>query len=133
MANTLIKTKLAEGSKRAIFHFYLEGDGSGEFLDYVLLDPQEDFELPFGKTATLSITKVWWGSAVYDSVLKFNALVPLPVWVISAESGPEVSFEYFGGLNDYSTLESDGKILISTNGFAVAGTLGSMILEVKKD
>ena len=133
MANTVVKTKLAEGPKRAIFHFYLEGDGSSELQDYVLIDPEEDFDIPFSNTSSLTITKIWQGAAVYDSVIKFNALVPVPVWVISAEGGAEVSFDYFGGLNDYSTLETDGKILISTNGFAVAGTLGTLILEVKKD
>lgn len=133
MANTLVKAKLLEGSKRAIFHFYMEADGSGEFQNEVLIDPQADFDIPPGGVMQLSIQKIWYGSAIYDFVLKFNALNPVPVWVASAEATNHVSFEYFGGLADQSAPEGDGKILISTNGFAALGSLGSLVIEVKKD
>ncbi len=134
MANLITKTKLNEGPKRAIFHFYFEGDGSGELQNEVLIDPVVDFELPLVTIPNqLTITKLWYGSAIYDSILKFNALNPLPIWVIVADADSYVSFEYFGGLKDFSTPDGDGKILISTNGLATAGTAGTLIIEVKKD
>ena len=133
MANTVVKTKLSEGAKRAMFHFYFEGDGSGELINEVLIDPQADFEMAVENPTQLTITKIWSGSALYDWVLKFNALVPLPIWVGVADSANYISFEYFGGLADTSGPEGDGKILISTNGLATVGTVGTMVIEVKKD
>ena len=133
MANTVVKRKLLEGSKRAIFHFYLEGDGSGEFNNEVLINPVADFDVPVALNTQLTITKIWYGSALYDAVFSFNAVAPVPSWVITADQGNYISFDYFGGLSDQSAPDGDGKILLSTSGFNVAGTKGSLIIEVKKD
>lgn len=133
MANTITKTKLLESSRKAIFHIYFEADGSGELVNEVIIDPQADFEIPYDPQGQLSIMQIWYGQAVYDTVLKFNALVPTPVWTMVADAETYNSFEYFGGLKDMSGVEHDGKILISTNGFATAGSNGTLIIELKKD
>ena len=134
MSSLVTKQILNSGTKKVIMHWYLESDGTdGELQDYVLLDPQVDLALPPDPKMQLSILKIWSGMAVFDVVLKWNALVPTPVWVLTAGADASIDFSYFGGLKDYSGVEHDGKLLISTNGFAPAGSAGSLILELKKD
>ena len=134
MSSLVTKQILNSGTKKVIMHWYLESDGTdGELQDYVLLDPQVDLALPPDPKMQLSILKIWSGMAVFDVVLKWNALVPTPVWVLVAGADASIDFSYFGGLKDYSGVEHDGKLLISTNGFAPAGSAGSLILELKKD
>ena len=134
MSSLVTKQILNSGTKKVIMHWYLESDGTdGELQDYVLLDPQVDLALPPDPKMQLSILKIWSGMAVFDVVLKWNALVPTPVWVLVAGADASIDFSYFGGLKDLSGVEHDGKLLISTNGFAPAGSAGSLILELKKD
>lgn len=134
MPNLVTKTKIFEGPKKAIFHFYFESDGNeGELTNYVLIDAAQDFEPSETFRLQYTITKIWHGQAVYDSILKFNALVPTPAWVLVPDSDNHICFTHFGGLKDRSGVEHDGKLLISTNGFATAGSVGTLIIEVKKD
>ena len=134
MSNTVTQTILNSGTKKVVIHWYFESDGiEGELNNYVILDPQVDLLLPPDPKTQLSIIKIWSGMAVFDVVLKWNALVPTPVWVLVAGADASIDFSYFGGLKDYSGVEHDGKLLISTNGFAPAGSAGSLILELKKD
>lgn len=129
----VLQKKINEGPRRAIFHFYFESDGiSGELDNYLLIDPAVDFNPTPDGVLQFSITKLWYGAAVFDMVLKFNAIEPYPVWVIVPDADSHICFDYMGGLQDYSTEQPDGKLLISTNGFAVPGSVGTLLIEVKK-
>ncbi len=131
---TIVKTKLMEGRKKAIFHFYLESDGvSGELSNVILLDPTVDFNPAETSSSQYSVTKIWSSLSVFDGILKFNALEPYVIWVLSPDNSTDVCFDHFGGLKDRSTAAHDGKLLLSTNGFAPAGSAGVLIVEIRKD
>lgn len=131
---TIVKTKIMEGPRKAIFHFYLESDGVfGELSNEILLDPTVDFNPEETSSLQYSITKIWSSLAVFDVILKFNALEPYTVWVVTPENDSDMCFDYFGGLKDRSTAAHDGKLLISTSGFTPVGSAGVLIVEIRKD
>lgn len=131
MANRLIATKIVDGPTAAVIHYFIESDGIvGEMDRVVIMDPQVDFAPTVEK---VSIVKIWSSLAVFDGLLEFNALEPVPVWVISPDTGSEVCFRDFGGLKDKSTVASDGKLMLSTSGFSPAGSKGTLIITYKKN
>ena len=131
MTNRVIATKIVDGPTAAVIHYFVESDGVvGEMERVVIMDPQVDFDPTVEK---VSIVKIWSSLAVFDGLLEFNALEPIPVWVMSPEAGPELCFREFGGLKDKSTVASDGKLMLSTSGFAPAGSKGTFVITYKKN
>lgn len=125
-------------------HFYLESDGlEGEMVDRILLDPYIDVnkapsyrvELRGNKlwSGKLTITQIWWANVWFDVQLKYRALENVPIWTLPRDSMNYIDFRYFGGLKDRSEAESTGQLLVSTNGFAPAGSNGTMVMEFRKD
>ncbi len=135
MTNKVIKTKLRDSARAAIFHFYLESDGiAGELSNYTLIDPVTDFAVPLTADNHLTITQLWYSQLGFDAVLKFDALEDLFVWAIPrAADNNHVDFRYFGGIKDRTTADSTGKLVMSTVDFAQAGRSGVLIIEVNKD
>lgn len=131
MTNKVVVEKLMDGPRDAILHVYLESDGvAGELERAVILDPHAAFDPEVEK---VTITRIWSSLAVFDALLEFNALEPVAVWVVSPENGSEVCFKHCGGLKDRSTVESDGKLMITTNGFSPVGSKGVLIIHVRKN
>lgn len=144
MSNTIIKTVLNSGSKSILLHVYMESDGSeGELKDYPLIDrtiydpSSKSYIQPNMK---LTVSQIWNSFSWFDALLSFGNLVPAPSWLLARDSNNYIDFRHFGGIadrlidpNTSESTERTGKILISTNGFAPLGSMGTMILEIKRD
>lgn len=146
MANKIVKTWLVDGSKKAVLHVYLESDGvEGELNNCVLIDPQTDVlnnGFPSGPLppdsdglglGKMSILQVWHGTSWFDMLLSFDGPTPLNVVVLARDADTYKDFRYFGGLTDRVGLDRTGKLLLTTVGFAPAGSIGSLVIEVMKD
>lgn len=131
MSNKIVKTLLSDGTNKSVFSFYLESDGvEGELTNYILIDPVNDFLTMPDK---LTIRQIWYGFSWFDALLSFDDLVPYPSWELTRDSGGYFDFRYFGGIVDRSGLDHSGKLFITTNGFAPAGSIGTLIVEVLKE
>ena len=145
MSHKIIRTALVNGSKNLLLHVYLESDGvEGELTNHVLLDP-EFYDPPFTQRPIqpkmkLVVSQVWWNFAWFDALLAFDGVVPSPSWVLPRDQGPHVDFRHFGGIadrlvdpNTAVSTDRTGKLLLSTSGFAEAGSIGTMVIEIKKN
>jgi len=141
MANRIIKTVIANGSKSIIIHVYMESDGNeGELDNYVLIDPETDYpEGVSGKDVRPIVNQVWHSFSWFDALLSFDDLVPAPSWNLARDGDQYTDLRYFGGLKDRYVIPKDkessdrtGKVLITTTDFAPLGSIGTMIIELKK-
>ena len=127
--------KLEEGPRNLVLHVFFESDGvSGELDNHVLLPPK-DFSPAQEAKPTLRIVQVWYALVWFDVVLKFGGIVPRPALVLARDHGPNQDFCHFGGIADTDTVppsDNNGSLLVSTNGFAQAGSQGSLILALRK-
>ena len=129
----IIKTLLG-GGQNFVLHVFMEQDGApdGELKDFVLVDP-DDYGLP--KSQTLRIVEAWHSFAWFDVTLKFGGLVSRPVWTFTRDADNHVDFKGFGGLRDRGDpppSDDNGKVLLSTNGFAPIGSQGTLVLAFRK-
>lgn len=132
-SDQLIITKINEGPKRAVFHIFMNADGTGELQDEIVIDPDVDFIQPAPKPYALTLMKVWYSHAIFDVTITFDGVDQSPAWVTTPSTDTYTCFEYFGGIKARSIEQPTGKIMISTNGFTTPGSVGVLILEVKKD
>ena len=127
----IVKTMLSDGPSKSIISIFLLSDGiEGELTNYVLLDPQVDLT-PTAKN--LTIQQIWYSFSWFDALLTFDDLVPYPSWQLTRDADNYFDFRYFGGLKDRSGIDSTGKLFLTTNGFAPIGSIGTIIIEVKKN
>jgi hypothetical protein len=131
MANRIDRRIVSEGSKKITIYVYLEGDGSGELTNYNILEPGVDFT-PIDSKVKPSILQLWYGLAWFDVSFSFDDTTPVPAWIVSRDTDAYQDFRYFGGIKDYSGLDP-AKLLISTNGFAQPGSVGTLVIEIRKD
>lgn len=124
-------TKLLDGPRHAIFHFYMTGD-LGELADTVLIDPQVDIT-PTCKR--MSIEEILYDFAGFDAIIEFDSglMQDNLIWVLPEGSSNHVDFRCFGGFYDRSGVDGTGKLLITTSGFTTSGDQGSMIIKLRKD
>ena len=140
----VIRTLLNNGSKTCLLHVYMESEGhEGELKNYVLADP-ELFDSVFTKqilqpNMKLTISQVWHSFTGFDALLSFDALTPYPSWVLTPDSQNYVDFRYFGGLahrvvdpQTNKVNDRTGKLLLSTDGFAPVGSMGTLVIEIRK-
>ena len=133
MSNRVVKTLLLDSSKSALLHVYLESDGvEGELSNFVLLDPKSDFANSPLKVQ-MAVTQVWYSFPWFDALLTFDDLVPYPSWQLTRDAIGYHDFRYFGGIQDRSSIDTTGKLLLSTNGFTALGNVGTMVVEVRKN
>jgi len=138
------RTVLNNGSRNLLLHVYLESNGSeGELNNFVLADPEfydgvitPDIIKPGMK---LTLMQVWYSFNWFDGLISFDVNAPVPCWALPRDQENHVDFRYFGGLAnrliDPQTskgTDRTGKILLSTSGFAPDGSIGTMVLEIKK-
>lgn len=133
MAHKIVKTLLLDSPKSAILSVYLEGDGvEGDLSNFVLLDPRTDFiDSPI--KVQMSIKQIWYGFSWFDALITFDDTVPYPSWQLTRDTVGYHDFRYFGGMKDRSSIDGTGKVLLSTNGFSLPGSIGTLILEVQKN
>ena len=141
MANNIIKTIVANGSKSIILHIYMESDGNeGELVNYPLFDPMDDLpEFTINKFGRITVRQVWYSLSWFDGLLTFDDLIPAPSWNLVRDGPGYFDFRYFGGIKERYTSPQDmdssdrtGKVLITTTDFAPLGSVGTMVLELWK-
>ena len=128
--STITKTLLSDGPSKAVLSVYMQSDGvEGELVNYLLLDPQVDLAVPVND---LSILQIWYSFGWFDGLLAFDDVVPVPAWNLSRDGVGYCDFRYFGGFADRAGIDKTGKIFLTTSGFAVPGSTGTLVIEVKK-
>lgn len=128
------KTWLVDGSKTAILHVFFESNGvDGELDNYVLVDPTSDFSKPMGATSGLTINQIWHSFAWFDAKLSFDAISDAPAWALARDAVGYTDFRFFGGIKDRAWPDPNGRLLITTYGYAPQNSTGSMIIEFRKD
>jgi len=131
---SITKVKISDGPSKSIYQFYFESNGvDGELENELLIDPTVDFTPALSSKEQITINQIWYGFSWFDVLLTFDALEQFPSWVLPRDASTYVDFRYFGGLKDRSGAESTGKLYISTDGYAPAGSKGTMIVEFKKN
>ncbi len=133
MPNVITRKIIGEGPSKIIVHVVIEGDGEGELFNYSLLDPTADFNPKLEAYTQISLLQVWYSGAWFDTLISFNALNPTKSWVLPRDAVNYHDFRYFGGLKDNSGTDHDGKLLLSTSGLIVPGSVGTIIMELKKN
>lgn len=140
MANRIVKTVVQDGTKYLILHTYLESDGNeGELVNYPLIDPLVDYAILGSKYIRPVVRQIWHSFSWFDALLAFDDLVPAPSWVLARDTHNYTDLRYFSGIkekfidpNNRSSSDRTGRILLSTNGFAPLGSMGTMVLEILK-
>ena len=138
------RTLLNNGSKTMLLHVYLESKGfEGELDKFVLADP-ELYDSVFTPriiqpNMKLTLLQVWYSFNWFDGLISFDDVSPVPCWSLPRDASNYADFRYFGGLahrlpepQTSTSTDRTGKILLSTNGFAPLGSIGTMVLEIKK-
>lgn len=125
-------TKLHDGPRNAIIHVALQGDGTGDLTDEVLIDPAE-LNPPLPPVPALRIDRLQYDLTAFDAKLEFDYLATdTPIWTMTGDGSGEFDFSSFGGLTDRSLeLDGTGKLLLTTSGLTIGG-FGTMIIGVKK-
>jgi hypothetical protein len=129
---SVIRTKLLDGPRHAIFHFAIDGTEQDEMTDYVLIDPKDDITPAAYK---LVVEDVLYNFAGFDAKIHFDSDVVegIMTWVLPQGSDSYVDFRSFGGFKDRSGINGDGKLKLTTKGLGMdEGDMGSMIVRVRK-
>lgn len=122
-------TKILAGARNVVFHIVIEGDGSGDVTDEVLIDPVD-----LGMTAfpSMTLNKLVYDLSAFTAKLEFDYLASdTPIWTLANQF--EADFRDIGGLKDRSPVQDGtGKLMLTTNGLG-SGDLGSILIWVRKD
>ena len=162
MANVVNRTLFMDGPSHATLHCFISSDGSsGELTDFVLLDPVIDLVPAMQPRQDLTLKRIWHEASGCSVTLAFNSLTPWPFWVMSPDGGGnDLDWRFVGGITDRSSMplfadvnnpgfetnipqagavdpltggaDSDGKLLMSTNGFTSVGDSASFVLWLEK-
>ena len=130
-----VTTKLVEGPANLVLHTVFLSDGvEGELENAILLSPA-DLDPPLSASPHLIVMEVWYSMVWFDIVLSWGDVVPRPFLVLARDTNVTNCFHRFGGVPDKGTTPpagQNGNLLISTNGFAPAGSQGSLTIEFRK-
>jgi hypothetical protein len=143
MSNRVLRTVLNKGSKTILLHVYLESDGvEGELVSYPLVDStvyDPVLDTFAQSNVKLTVKQIWHSFSWFDALLSFDNTTPTPSWVLTRDAHNHIDFRHFGGIadrlidpNTNVSTDRTGKILLTTNGFAPAGSVGTLILELSK-
>ena len=127
-------TLLMDGPRNAVVHVAIVGDGSGDLVDAVLLDPATSFDPELPARPTLTIERILGDLAGFDGLLEFDHLVSDTfAWSMTGDQTFCADFTPFGGIKDRSpVLDGTGKLTLTTSGLG-AGEKGSLLIHVRKD
>ncbi len=131
MPYLLQKNVIVDGPSKAVIHLIITSDGSGELVNAPLIDTRNDI-YPIGRPTETTLTQLWWSNSYFDATLLKEDTVPVPIWVMTV-NGQYADFRSFGGIKVPVDLDGNGNILISTLGFGPAGSMGSLVIELKKN
>ena len=130
-------TKVVEGPAHLVIRIDLLSDGTGELSDYVVLSPSQLVPSRPNLAPAFRIMQLWYGMVWFDVTFKAGTITPVTLWTLARDCDSHVDFRSFGGVIDtnvYNNPPSDdnGKLTISTNGFNVANSAGSIVVELRK-
>lgn len=130
----ITKTVLNESEKKAVVHFYIEGEqGDSEQLNDELFNPTTDLTMSVSPAMRMTMTQIWNSASWFDILLSFDDLQEQPSWLLPRDTTNYYDFRYFGGLKNRAGVDGNpGKLLMSTNGFG-AGSIATFVIEFKKD
>jgi hypothetical protein len=129
MANSLEKQTIIDGSRNLVVKIHIEGDGSGDESETVLIDASSyspastDIKI-MGIHSTLS---GFTADLLWDATTNV-AIMNLPDYEYNL-NGPQIG--HFGGLVNNAGAGKTGDILVTTSNLG-AGDHGTIILEMKK-
>lgn len=129
-------TKVVEGDSHLVARFDFLSDGvTGELDKYVILSPSDLIPPRKNNATAFRIVQVWYGLARFDIVFGYGTLTPRPCWTLARDCDSHTDFRCFGGIMDYATAppsDVDGKLWVTTIGFAPVGSSGTVVLELRK-
>lgn len=124
-------TRMNEGPRNAVFHISIVGDGSGELVDEVIIDPTT-FDPAFPAAPTLSVRQLWYDLRGFGIRMEYDYLTSdTPVWTLSENGASYMDFCFFGGIADRSASDGAGKLKITTSGLEL-GDYGTIIVGAAK-
>lgn len=131
MSQVLI-TRILDGPRNVAVHVFIQGDGSGDLTDEVIIDPA-DLDPALPNAPGLTIGRIQYDLTGFDGVLSFDELVSnRPVWSMTGDQCADVDFGMYGGLKDRSApLDGSGKLMLTTSGLE-ADDRGSFVVMVRK-
>ena len=144
MAHTITRVQIQDGPSDVVYRYFFQSDGSsGELTNYTLLNPDDLTNgqstapfVPAGPPAgrCFNIQQMWYNFSGFDGVISFRSASGNPVWLLTPSVDSYFDFRPMGGIPD-NTPNSDvpeGDIQISTNGFSSVGSVGCLVLKVRK-
>ena len=133
MTHTVNVTKIIDGSRYAVLHVFVEGDGqSADLENSVLLDPSED---EVSDAVRYVLEKVEYDLYKFMGRIEFDTggVTPNLILVMTPNGGNCVDFREDGGLKDrINPLTGTGKVLFSTVGLNEANAQGSFVMKFRK-
>lgn len=133
----VVVTKITEGASHLVIRINMLSDGTGELTNYVVLSPSDLNPAFPNDLPAFRIMQAWYGMVWFDVVFKAGTIAPRVLWTLARDCDSHIDFRSFGGLIDlaaYNVPPSDdsGKLTMTTNGFAAAGSTGTVVLELRK-
>jgi len=129
MANSITKQTIVDGSRKLVVKVHIEGDGSGEETNLVLIDASS-YSPASTDIKIIGIHSTFQG---FTADLAWDATANVPIINIPDYeynlNGDQIG--YFGGLVNNAGTGKTGDILISTTGLGAADH-GTIILEMTK-
>lgn len=137
MAHTVNKWLIMDGPSHVVLHVFIQSDGISADLDnYVLLDPNTELDPVMPQRRDLTVKQIWSELSIFSARLAFNATTPWPFWTLAPGGEVNKDWRFFGGIRDNSDspygLDSDGKLLLSTEGLSDAAAQGGFVLWLQK-
>lgn len=125
-------TKMLDGPRNAAFHIFISGDGSGDAVDVVIIDPATDFDPVLPASPGIKLQKIWHDLQGFSVFFEYEYLASdTPLWTITDNGSNCLDFSCFGGITDRSDIDGSGKIKLTTSGLEL-GELGTIILHIIK-
>lgn len=127
-----------DGASHVTLHVWLQGDGaSADLVNYPILDPNVDLVPPMAKRPDLIVKQIWHDIYGFTVSLGFNNTNPWYFWTISPGASTQEDWRFFAGIRDHSAaasggFDSDGKLLISTQGLGQTTNAGAFVLWMEK-
>ena len=128
-------TTILVNGETSLVRVDLLSDGSGELTNFVVLNPSDLLNTATNTQPMFRIMQIWYSMVWFDVTVGVGTLQPSPLWTLARDTAPNYDFRSFGGLVDYAqtpAIDENGELWISTNGFTTAGSIGNIILELRK-
>lgn len=115
----------------------LLSNGTGELINSPILEPRDLVPSRPNNRPTFRISQLWYGLVWFDATIGAGTLQPVPLWTIARDCDSHVDFRSFGGLLDQNVYtappdDDNGILTLTTNGFAVLGSQGTIVMSLVK-